>query len=331
MTDEGLKSDHVLPESIPDVSFVIAAYNARETIGRAIDSALAQVGVSVEVIVVDDCSSDGTAELVRYYGDPRVRLIEMVRNGGPAGARNTGFTAASGRWIAVLDSDDEVKNDRSAAMIACASRLEAEIVVDNLDVVKPGEPAVTMFTQRDLQHRPSLTLAEFIESNVIFRSTFNFGYMKPMFLRDFLVRTGLRFDERLRIGEDYLLLASALASGGRCAVEPSVGYVYHIREGSISRVLEPQHVRAMIDADKGFVEAYALDAKARRAQERRSRSLIEAGAFLSLVSHIKHRSLPGCLKVAIAHPGALRHLKMPIAARLRRLIGSATRPAKASS
>ncbi len=318
-------------DSFPDVSFVIAAYNARETIGRAIDSALAQVGVSVEVIVIDDCSSDGTAELVRYYGDPRVKLIEMVSNGGPSVARNTGFAAATGRWIAVLDSDDEVKKNRSAAMIACASRLEADIVVDNLDVVKPGEPVVTMFPERELQHRPSLTLAEFIDSNVIFKSTFNFGYMKPMFSRAFLTVHGLRFDESLRIGEDYLLLASALASGGRCAVEPSVGYVYHIREGSISRVLEPRHVSAMIDADRGFVETFPLDAKARRAQERRSRSLVEAGAFLSLVSEIKRRSLAGCLKVAIAHPGALRHLKMPIAARLRRVIGSATRPAKASS
>jgi succinoglycan biosynthesis protein ExoO len=318
-------------DSFPDVSFIIAAYNARETIGRAIDSALAQIGVSVEVIVIDDCSSDGTAELVRYYGDPRVQLIEMVANGGPGAARNTGFAAASGRWIAVLDSDDEVRPDRSTAMIACAGRLEADIVVDNLEVVKPGEPAVTMFAERELQHRPSLTLAEFIDSNVIFKSTFNFGYMKPMFSRAFLSRNNLRFDESLRIGEDYLLLASALASGGRCAVEPSVGYVYHIREGSISRVLEPQHVRAMMAADKGFVETYPLDAKARRAQARRSRSLVEAGAFLELVSQIKQRSLSGCLKVAIAHPGALRHLKMPIAARMRRAVGTATRPAKASS
>lgn len=315
---------------VPDVSFVIAAYNARDTIGRALDSALAQTGVSLEVIVVDDCSSDGTAELVRYFGDPRVRLIEMETNGGPGAARNVGIDAALGRWIAVLDSDDEIRPDRSAAMIATAGRLDADIVVDNLEVAKPGEAAVTMFARDELTRRPLLTLAEFIGSNVIFRSTFNFGYMKPMFLRAFLEQQGLRFDPGLRIGEDYLLLASALACGGRCAVEPGVGYVYHIREGSISRVLEPRHVEAMIEADRGFVERFSLDPQARQAQRRRTRSLIEAKAFLALVDQIKQRSLAGCLRLAIAHPAALRHLRMPIEARLRRLFVSTARPAKAS-
>ncbi|MBT9369031.1 glycosyltransferase family 2 protein [Rhizobium sp. CSW-27] len=315
---------------VPDVSFVIAAYNARETIGRAIDSALAQTGVSLEVVVVDDCSTDGTAELVRYFGDARVRLIEMDRNGGPGAARNAGIEAALGRWIAVLDSDDEVRPDRSAAMIATAGRLGAEIVVDNLEVARPGEAAVTMFSGAELRRRPLLTLADFIGSNVIFRSTFNFGYMKPMFLRAFLNDKGLRFDPGLRIGEDYLLLASALASGGRCAVEPGVGYVYHIREGSISRVLEPRHVEAMIEADRGFIRRFALDPQARQAQRRRTRSLIEARVFLALVEQIKQRSLAGCLRLAIAHPAALRHLRMPIEARLRRLFVSTARPAKAS-
>ncbi|TRL38825.1 glycosyltransferase family 2 protein [Rhizobium straminoryzae] len=316
---------------VPDVSFVIAAYNARETIGRAIDSALAQTGITLEVVVVDDCSSDGTAELVRYFGDPRVRLVEMAQNGGPGAARNAGIDAALGRWIAVLDSDDAVRPERSAAMIATAARLGAEIVVDNLDVAKPGEPVVTMFAREDLQQRPLLTLADFIGSNVIFRSTFNFGYMKPMFSRAFLNEQGLRFDPSLRIGEDYLLLASALASGGRCAVEPGVGYIYHIREGSISRVLEPRHVEAMIAADRGFVARFPLEGEARRAQARRTRSLIEAGAFLMLVGHIKQRSLSGCLGVAVRHPAALRHLKMPIAARLRRFfVSNSRRPARAS-
>ncbi|MDO1584182.1 glycosyltransferase family 2 protein [Rhizobium oryzicola] len=318
-------------DAMPDVSFVVAAYNARETIARTLESALTQVGVTLEVIVVDDRSTDGTAELVRYYGDPRVRLVELPVNSGPGAARNAGIEAARGRWIAVLDSDDEILPHRTAAMIACAGAKSAEIVVDNLQVVKPGAPRDVMFSERELQKREMLTLADFIDSNVIFRSTYNFGYMKPMFERAFLNRLGLRFDESLRIGEDYLLLASALASGGRCAIEPSVGYVYHIREGSISRVLEPRHVRAMIEADSSFVARYPLDAKAAAAQGRRSRSLVEADAFLALVEAIKKRSAGDCLRIALKHPAALRHLKMPIAARMRRIIQPTPRLTKASS
>ncbi|WP_137131358.1 glycosyltransferase family 2 protein [Rhizobium sp. FY34] len=318
-------------QTVPDVSFIIAAYNARDTIGRALDSALAQIGVAVEVIVADDRSTDGTAELVRYFGDPRVRLLELPVNGGPGRARNAAIAAATGRWIAVLDSDDEILPQRSAAMIECAGRMDAQIVVDNLKVVKPGALAETMFAPAELQKRPALTLADFIDSNVIFRSTFNFGYMKPMFEREFLARKSLRFDENLRIGEDYILLASALASDGICAIEPSPGYLYHIREGSISRVLKSQHVHAMMEADRRFLERYALDPAAHAAQERRSRSLEEADAFLALVEEIKRGSVMGCLKLAAAHPTAIRHLRMPIAARMRRLFGSMSPAGKASS
>ena len=88
----------------PDVSFVIAAHNAEATLMRAIDSALSQRGVSVEVIVVDDCSTDGTLSLARSHGDARVRVLALEANRGPGGARNAGLDAACGRWVAILDS-----------------------------------------------------------------------------------------------------------------------------------------------------------------------------------------------------------------------------------
>jgi succinoglycan biosynthesis protein ExoO len=147
--------------------------------------------------------------------------------------------------------------------------------------------------------------------------------MKPIFRRAFLVEHGLRFDESLRIGEDYVLLASALASGARCAVEPSAGYVYHLRHGSISRVLKPHHLQAMLEADRDFLARFHLDADAMAAQGRRTRSIREAASFITLVDEIKKRSVGGILKTAFGHPQALKHLRMPIAARMRRLAKAA--------
>lgn len=302
-----------------DVSFVIAAYNAQDTLDGAIASALAQVGVSVEVLVVDDCSSDRTRDIAGNYPDPRVRLIVQDRNGGPAAARNAGFAAATGRWIAVLDADDTVYPQRLSAMISRAKTMDAEIVVDNIDVIPldGGLPAA-MFGQDELRRRPFIALADFIASNVIFNETFNFGYMKPIFLRQLIVENGLRFDETLRIGEDYILLASAMACGGRCAVEPTAGYVYHLRHGSISRVLKPDHLTAMLEGDRRFLKRFRLDEKAEAAQRLRTRSIIDAAYFLTLVDEIKKRSVGGFLKTAIARPQALKHLRMPIAVRMRR-------------
>ncbi|RVN04547.1 glycosyltransferase family 2 protein, partial [Sinorhizobium meliloti] len=122
-------------DKVPDVTFVVAAYNSADTIVRAIESALAQEGVTVEVVVVDDCSADATPALVAAIPDPRVRLIALDRNRGPGGARNAGIGAARGRWIAVLDSDDTVRPDRLRRMIERADAAGAQIAVDNLDVV----------------------------------------------------------------------------------------------------------------------------------------------------------------------------------------------------
>lgn len=310
----------------PDVSFVIAAYNAEETLESAIDSALSQVDVSLEVIVVDDCSSDGTRELALRCRDrdDRVKLIVQPANGGPAAARNAGFDAATGRWIAVLDADDTIHPQRLQRMIARAEAMDARIVVDNIDVVplEGGQPTA-MFSRADLETRNTLELADFIQSNIIFGSTFNFGYMKPILRRDFLNEHGLRFDENLRIGEDYILLASAIASGGVCAIEPEAGYVYHLRHGSISRVLKPEHLTAMLAGDEKFLKRFSLEPRAMTAQRRRTQSIREAASFLTLVDQIKKRSFGGILKTAIDNPRALKHLRMPIAVRMRRFARAA--------
>jgi succinoglycan biosynthesis protein ExoO len=306
---------------LPDVSFLIAAYNAERSLARAIESALGQREVRAEVIVVDDCSSDRTADVARLFPEERVRLVGLGENRGPGGARNAGLAVARGPWIAVLDADDTVHPDRLARMIARAESAGAEIAVDNLDVVSEMSGATkTMFWPKQLEKFPTLTLADFIGANLLFEETFSFGYMKPIFERQFLERHALRYPETLRIGEDYIFLASALAKGARCVVEPKPGYAYHIRTGSISRVLELHHVEAMLAADEAFLRDNTLDQAARAAQARRTRSLHRGAAFLALVRHIKDRAPLKAIGAALRSPSAVTHLGMPIAARLRRLI-----------
>ena len=87
------------------ISVVIPAFNAERHIGRAVRSVLAQTRAADEIIVVDDGSTDGTAEAVRSFGET-VRLIQQP-NAGASVARNTGIEAAAGEWIAFLDADDE--------------------------------------------------------------------------------------------------------------------------------------------------------------------------------------------------------------------------------
>lgn len=87
------------------ISVIIPAYNAESTIKRAIDSVLAQSRPADEIIVIDDGSTDGTAELVRSYGD--VIRYFYQKNTGLSGAMNYGIEKATGDWIGFLDADDE--------------------------------------------------------------------------------------------------------------------------------------------------------------------------------------------------------------------------------
>lgn len=91
------------------VSIIMPAYNASNYIKATIDSVLAQTLSDWELIVINDCSKDNTAEIVREYGerDERISLIDLTSNmGAPAGPRNIGVKQAQGQWIAFLDSDD---------------------------------------------------------------------------------------------------------------------------------------------------------------------------------------------------------------------------------
>ncbi len=90
------------------VSIITPAFRAALTIGETIQSVVDQTYPHWEMLIADDCSPDNTCAVVREWSarDPRVRLIAMPQNGGPAAARNGAITAAKGRWLAFLDADD---------------------------------------------------------------------------------------------------------------------------------------------------------------------------------------------------------------------------------
>ncbi|MDP1679474.1 MAG: glycosyltransferase [Candidatus Nitrotoga sp.] len=96
--------------SNPRFSVIIPAYNAAATLARALDSVLAQTYAAHEIIVVDDGSSDATAEVAVGYGD-KIRYLRQ-NNAGVSAARNAGTQAASGDWLAFLDADDWYYPDR---------------------------------------------------------------------------------------------------------------------------------------------------------------------------------------------------------------------------
>jgi glycosyltransferase involved in cell wall biosynthesis len=122
------------------VSVVIPTYNRAYCIGRTIDSVLSQTHRHVELLVVDDGSTDGTAEMLeaKYREEPRLRVLRQA-NQGVSAARNTGLKAATGDFVALLDSDDLWLPWKVEAQLACLEAVpEAGMVWTDMDAVAPS-------------------------------------------------------------------------------------------------------------------------------------------------------------------------------------------------
>jgi GT2 family glycosyltransferase len=135
----------------PLVSVIVPTYNRGARVALAIDSALGQTHQAIEVLVIDDGSTDDTSDQVahRYASDPRVKLLTRP-NGGPAAARNTGLAAARGEFIAFLDSDDEWLPWKIEFQLGCLhQRPGAGMVWTDMAAVDPdGAPVAARYLRK---------------------------------------------------------------------------------------------------------------------------------------------------------------------------------------
>ncbi len=188
---------------MPAVSVIIAVYNVEAYLRRCLDTVRGQVLRDIEIICVDDGSTDGSPQVLAEYAakDPRMRIVHQT-NMGAGRARNAGLGHATGRWLAFWDADDEFAAEMLSEMVDAGERSGAEVV------------ACTVAPHGDM-----------------FRRWRGWAWDK-LFRRDFVERLGLEFQD-LPVSNDLLFTYSALALADK--VEPiGKSYVFHRkRQGSI--------------------------------------------------------------------------------------------------
>jgi glycosyltransferase involved in cell wall biosynthesis len=123
------------------ISVIIPSYNRAETIRRSVDSVLNQTYSDIEVIVVDDCSTDNTIDIISNYDD-RVRCIRHEQNRGACAARNTGIMNAKGEYIAFQDSDDEWFPDKLEKQIKALESSGSDVVFCQYTKLENGKESV---------------------------------------------------------------------------------------------------------------------------------------------------------------------------------------------
>ena len=211
--------------SLPSVSVIVPCYNAVRTIGETIDSALAQVGAKVELIAVDDGSSDGSASVLRGYGD-RITAV-FGPNRGASAARNTGAARASGDWLVFLDSDDLLVSGTLAQRLATAERKGATVVICDWEDFDDGREDCSRPRRIDveaLMRDPQTAIAR----NV---------WAPPaavLYSREIVDRIG-GFREDLSVIQDARYLFDAAYRGAVFAHDPHAGARYRVLPGSLSR------------------------------------------------------------------------------------------------
>ena len=190
------------------LSVVIPAYNAATTVRSAVRSVLNQTVAALEVIVVDDGSSDATAEVVSAMADPRVRLVSRP-NGGPAAARNAGIAAARGEWVAFLDSDDlwlPRYVERATAALAAAPN--PGFAYTDAYVFDSGRGLVKRGSASDALDPPPPDRASFLAA--LLRR--NFVFTSAAVPAAVLATVG-GYDESLSLSEEYDLWLRILVAG----------------------------------------------------------------------------------------------------------------------
>ncbi|WFT81322.1 glycosyltransferase family 2 protein [Methylobacterium sp. CB376] len=254
------------------------AFNAAATIERALASVLAQSHAALEVIVVDDGSTDATRTLVGSAAarDRRVRLLASDRNGGPAAARNTALSAATGEWLALLDADDAWRPERLERLLAVAGD-RAEVVFDNLLGLDPhsGAEVGPLFPRL-----PDAIGVSEMAAAAVPGSRFDYGYLKPIFRRALVARAGLRFDEGLRTSEDLLFFLALLVEGGSARTTSEAFYVYTLPVSSGGRISPYSHSQP-----RDLAVAEALAALRRACAARLSPA--ESAQLESRIAHLR--------------------------------------------
>lgn len=177
-----------------EVSAIIPTYNRRELVCRAIDSALEQTHLIDEIIVVDDGSSDGTGEALRVrYGD-RIRYVRQA-NAGVSAARNHGLRLARGRYIALLDSDDEWLPEKTERQIALLQKHpDFGMVLCDVQCVDAAGATIEIVRRRDVIREDGLALRWVLCSPALAPAS-------AMLRREVYEDVG-GFDESLRTAED---------------------------------------------------------------------------------------------------------------------------------
>lgn len=209
-----------------DISIIVPCYNAQRYLRVCLESLRVQKGPSLEMIFVDDGSTDDTGEMLDRFAAEDLRAkVYHIPNGGVSAARNLGLAHATGRYVAFVDADDALEENSMRLLHDEALRSDAQIISANhtlFDVEKKERIPVELPA---VEQSPGVIVQEIIHMHRIYNNIWN-----KLYDRDLL--NGVRLDEAVRIGEDALLNLQLFVRARKVTHLNAYTYVYRIHGAS---------------------------------------------------------------------------------------------------
>lgn len=210
------------------VSIIVPIYNVAAYLHRCVDSLLKQSYPNIEIILVDDRSTDGSlmiAEKFEADHPDKFKLLRRENNGGLSAARNSGLKAASGEWLTFVDSDDWVTPDYVETLYKTAVEDNADIVMSGFYYYYPSGKCEEVSTfgnlKTDSSHREKVALCDPCATTRLFKAS--------LFLN-----TDISFPEDIRRSEDIATSIPIITMTDKISIVPKSMYYYFQRAGSLS-------------------------------------------------------------------------------------------------
>ena len=223
---------------MPIISIIIPVYNTEKYLRECLDSVLSQSLTDIEVICVNDGSTDSSLDILNEYAakDPRVIVINS-ENHGQAHARDLGLQRMQGKWVKFVDSDDKLPEGTLERQVKAAEADDVDILVHSAEPFFENEALAENFKSYKTRYHIHGEYPDVLSGPDYFQQAYdNEDYRGELWLRlfraEFLVKKGLRFKLEVSVAEDefFILLASLYAD--RVRVMDEVGYLYLLRENS---------------------------------------------------------------------------------------------------
>ena len=212
----------------PLVSIIVPAYNVEAYLPECLDSLISQTLEDIEIVCVNDASTDGSLAILRQYAarDARIRVIDQATNEGLSVARNVGIAMATGRWLAFVDSDDFVDPDLCRKALACAGSSAADLVIYDYAAFRSD---VDLAREQSL---PSQLTGMDPRDTAALLALNAYAWLK-LVRAEHLRALGVQFPPGMTY-EDLPFHWDLLARTERVALLPERLYFYRQREGAIS-------------------------------------------------------------------------------------------------